>query len=336
MIVIYCSQCGSEVNENDKFCSSCGAELNKDSAEEVTGPDEKIDKSDANNEDDEDLDFEDMGEDSDPNLLNSSNKSGGCLKSLMSIIAVVVILAGLGFAFGDDVENNSTGQTEQANTQIEQTQEVVQKNDTIDSEDQSLLNEILEGDNEMTKKDKANYKAIRDFIDNNKNLGKFTYFEKKEPWMHGDRYSVSTSEDTFLFYLYNEENKVVSVNVKDQNDNIQNIYREEVPDLPDNFKRKATEVLPEYIIIDQLDLTSGGRHGDILIKSFSKETSLNKREKIIKKIIEKENFTQADLYCTREAFEANMNSSYSESHPNALKNGYLGSVRDNKFSAPYN
>jgi|Wag4MinimDraft_11_1082651.scaffolds.fasta_scaffold01520_4 hypothetical protein len=241
-----------------------------------------------------------------------------------------VILLGLFFSPGQ--EQNIASNSNQA----KQSEEVDQENNEINSEEQSLLNEILEGDNEMTKKDKANYKAIRDFIDNNKSLGKFTYFEKKEPWMHGDRYSVSTKEDTFLFYLYNEENKVVSVNVKDQNGNIQNIYREEVPNLPDNFKRKATEEVPEYIIIDQFDLMSGGRHGDILIKSFSKETPLDKREKVIKKIIEKENFTQADLYCTREAFEANMNSSYSESHPNALENGYLGSVRDNKFSAPYN
>lgn len=241
-----------------------------------------------------------------------------------------IILLGLFFSPGQ--EQNIASDSNQA----KQFEEVDQENNEFNSEEQSLLNEILEGDNEMTKKDKANYKAIRDFIDNNKSLGKFTYFEKTEPWMHGDRYSVSTNEDTFLFYLYNEENKVVSVNVQDQNDNIQNIYREEVPDLPDNFKRKATEELPEYIIIDQLDLMSGGRHGDILIKSFSKETSLDKREKIIKIIIEKENFTQADLYSTKEAFEANMNSSYSESHPKALENGYLGNVRDNKFSAPYN
>ncbi|TDO92294.1 zinc ribbon protein [Halanaerobium saccharolyticum] len=153
MIVIYCSQCGSEVNENDKFCSGCGAELNKDSAEEVTEPDKKIDKPDANTEDDEDLDFEDMGKDSDPNLLNSSNKSGGCLKSFMSFAAVIVILAGLGLVFGEDVENSPTDQPKQSNTKIEQTQK------SEGSNKESTLHKIF-GDNEEKKE-------IEVFIDPN-------------------------------------------------------------------------------------------------------------------------------------------------------------------------
>lgn len=155
--------------------------------------------------------------------------------------------------------------------------------------------------------------------------------------MHGNRYSVSTSKDTFLFYLYSEENRVVGVYVKDGNEIIQNIYSEDIPELPKNVKRKATNEIPEYEIMDQLDLISGGRHGDILIKSFSKETTLEEREKTIRYIMEKENLTQADLYSTREAFKANMNSSYSESNPGVLKKGYLGGVMDdNKFYAPYN
>lgn len=241
-----------------------------------------------------------------------------------------IILLGLFFSPGQ--EQNIASDSNQA----KQSEEVDQENNEINSEEQSLLNEILEGDNEMTKKDKANYKAIRDFIDNNKSLGKFTYFEKKEPWMHGDRYSVSTSEDTFLFYLYNEENKVVSVNVKDQNDNIQNIYREEVPDLPDNFKRKATEELPEYVILDQFELISGGKAGDVLIKSFSKKTSIDKLKNTLNKIIEKENFKNVTLYSTREAFKANMDSSYSEENPDALNNGLLLSYFDGEFIEPRN
>lgn len=140
VIVIYCSQCGNEVGENDKFCSNCGAELNKEAAEEVNNLDKET-------EPEEDLNFEDMGSDSEPELLNSSNKASGCLKSLMSIAAVIVILAGLGLAFGDDVENDSAGQTNQPDTEIEQTQE------SEGSKDESTLHKLLSSDDSKNEKE---------------------------------------------------------------------------------------------------------------------------------------------------------------------------------------
>lgn len=283
------------------------------------------------------------------NLLNNKNKNNIKFKKIFIVIITVLFpFIGIFFVFKSGYFNK-TGKTAAAIWlgimllglifSPGQEKEIASDSNPVNQtaqNDQSLLNKTLEGEDEMTKIDRDNYKSIRKFIDNNKVLGKFTYFEKKEPWLHGDRYSISTDEDTYLFYLYNEKNKVVSVNVKNEKGNIKNIYREDVPDLPDNFKRSATEKLPEYIILDQVDLMAGGRYGDVLIKSFSKKTPLKKRKEIIKAIMEKESFDQAALYSSREAFKANINSSYSESHPNALKNGYLGSMENNEFTSIYN
>lgn len=237
-----------------------------------------------------------------------------------------IILLGLFFSPGQ--EQNIASDSNQS----EQSEKVDQKNDTINSEDQSLLNKIMDGDNEMTKKDKANYKAIRDFIDNNKILGKFTYFEKASDWAKGKRYSVTTKEGNYMFYL-NDQN-VVGVYSKNEEGIISKIYSDDVSDLPDNLAREKTENLPEYVILDQFELISGGKAGDVLIKSFSKETSLDKLKNTLNKIIEKENFKNVTLYSTREAFKANMDSSYSEENPDALNNGLLLSYFDGEFIEP--
>lgn len=182
---------------------------------------------------------------------------------------------------------------------------------------------------------KEDYNAIRDFLSQNPSMGEYAYYEEASPWAKGKRYSVSTKEDTYLFYLH--KNNVVGVYINGPDGILSQIYHEDIPELPDNIERAATETLPEYIIIDQMDLLSGGRYGDILVESYSTDTPMNVREKTLRAIMGKENFTEASLYCTREAYKANMSSSYSESHPQALKEGYLGMVWDDgKFYEPIN
>ena len=101
-----------------------------------------------------------------------------------------------------------------------------------------------------------------------------------------------------------------------------------------DVEREEVDELPAYIIIDQVELISGGIHGDILITSFSKDTPINVCESVLKSIAKKEGFTEASLYCTREVYQANLSSSYSEAHPNALKEGYLGHLKEGKFTGP--
>ena len=90
--------------------------------------------------------------------------------------------------------------------------------------------------------------------------------------------------------------------------------------------------LPTYTIIEEARLQNGGIHGSILITSFSKVTPISIRESVLKRIAVKEGYLEASLYCTLEAYQANLSSSYAETHPNAFKEGYLGSLKEGKFT----
>ncbi len=112
--------------------------------------------------------------------------------------------------------------------------------------------------------------------------------------------------------------------------------------LPETEEQKATTIeeevvdaLPAYTVIDQVKLLSGGKYGDILITSFSKSTPADVRESVLRRIAKKEGFTEAALYCTMEAYKANFSSSYLETHPDALNEGPLGSLKGGKFRISY-
>ncbi len=109
------------------------------------------------------------------------------------------------------------------------------------------------------------------------------------------------------------------------------VARKDFADSKLNEREKVNE-LPTYTIIEEVRLQNGGIYGSILITSFSKVTPLNIRESVLKRIAIKEGFLEASLYCTREAYQANLSSSFAAAHPNALKEGYLGHFKDGKFT----
>ena len=94
---------------------------------------------------------------------------------------------------------------------------------------------------------------------------------------------------------------------------------------------------PAYTVLDRVELFSGeGTHGDVLVTSISPSTPKSELAAIFKGIAEKENFAEMALYCTQDAYKANYSDSYARSNPNALKNGYLGSIRGGSISySPY-
>jgi len=92
------------------------------------------------------------------------------------------------------------------------------------------------------------------------------------------------------------------------------------------------EDLPAYQIINRVDMISGKKYADVLIISFSKRTPEWRRESILRRIAKQEGFTEASLYCTMDAYSADMSASYLKAHPDALEEGYLGSLRDGKFN----
>lgn len=98
-------------------------------------------------------------------------------------------------------------------------------------------------------------------------------------------------------------------------------------------KPELKQSLPKYTVLDTVTLINGQFYADVLIPSFSRRTPVGKREKVGRQIAETEGFDQVIFYSTKEAYKANYSSSYATSHPNALRTGFLGSLKDGKFTS---
>ncbi|MBI4235457.1 hypothetical protein HY604_04110 [Candidatus Peregrinibacteria bacterium] len=85
--------------------------------------------------------------------------------------------------------------------------------------------------------------------------------------------------------------------------------------------------IPAYEILDTVDLINGDKFAEVLITSFSKETSQQELETTAKKIAEEINVDEVDIYCSREAQKANYSESFSKEHPNAIDECYLGNYK---------
>jgi hypothetical protein len=92
-----------------------------------------------------------------------------------------------------------------------------------------------------------------------------------------------------------------------------------------------TLILPEYEIIDETLLISGEKVGEVLIQSFSRNTPVSEREKVLREIAKIKGYEKAYLYSTRESQKANFSDSFRKKHPDALKTGYLGSLNKGNF-----
>lgn len=171
--------------------------------------------------------------------------------------------------------------------------------------------------------------GIESFFNQHPDYGTVLNTKDLPDWANGKRQQVTTSKGTYLFYTHN--NEVVGVWLETEDGKREKIFSKEIPGLQKDIKKEAVDDLPAYTIIDQAKLISGGKSGDILITSFSKATPAKVRESVLRRIVRKEGFTEAYLYCTMEAYKANYSSSYLKAHPNALKEGYLGSLRGGKF-----
>ncbi|MFC1601435.1 hypothetical protein ACFL34_03715 [Candidatus Sumerlaeota bacterium] len=82
--------------------------------------------------------------------------------------------------------------------------------------------------------------------------------------------------------------------------------------------------LPEYEVL---------LYGDVLIPSFSRATPATTRESVARAIAKQDRLKDASFFSTRDAYQANMSASYLRSHPDAMKKGFLGSLRNGKFIA---
>ncbi len=89
-------------------------------------------------------------------------------------------------------------------------------------------------------------------------------------------------------------------------------------------------IIPEYKILDRVQMISGDIYYDILIESYSRKTSNIVIERILEAISKELSADIISLYCSREALKSNFSSSYSELHPEAIE-CYIGEYKNGKF-----
>lgn len=89
--------------------------------------------------------------------------------------------------------------------------------------------------------------------------------------------------------------------------------------------------LPDYTILDEVNLLVGGYYGDVLVPSLTPDTQVEELEAVAGQIAQAEGFDEISLYCTEEAYRANFSASFLEDHPDALKDGFLGHYKDGVF-----
>jgi len=105
----------------------------------------------------------------------------------------------------------------------------------------------------------------------------------------------------------------------------------------ENAARESTSdepQLPEYTVLDTVALITGGKHGDILIPTYSRDTSVDILEATANKIARDGGFTSLSMYMTEDAYRADMSASFSNEHPGALENGFLGRYENGQFYPP--
>jgi len=109
-------------------------------------------------------------------------------------------------------------------------------------------------------------------------------------------------------------------------------YKYEGKTKTDNTKREKENdnKIPEYKILDKVQMISGDIYYDILIESFSRKTSNIVIERVLKAISKELSANIISLYCSREAQKSMFSSSYSELHPKAFE-CYIGEYKNGKF-----
>jgi hypothetical protein len=165
-------------------------------------------------------------------------------------------------------------------------------------------------------------------------LGSFVGAEALPDWARGQRQRVTLTSGDYRVYFFDGE--VVTVQRLEGPDGIVEVYRKEIPLEPSPVKageRVETAELPRYEILSTLRQMSGRVWGDVLIESFSRGTPADEREAVIRQIAAREGLDDVSLYCSRDAYEADMSSPFAEAHPEALPKCGLGTLQNGRFES---
>lgn len=175
---------------------------------------------------------------------------------------------------------------------------------------------------------------IKSFLSQHTEYGSATIIEDMPNWANGKRQRVKFDNGRTLLF-YTKDGNVVTIYEDQPGSGRVKIWGEdESYEPPGVIERDAEDSLPSYKILLSLNLPNGkGRYGDILIPTLSRKTPVETRESIARKIAKAEHLTSLRLYSTEEAYKANISESYSKAHPNALRQGFMGSLEGGDFMA---
>ena len=88
--------------------------------------------------------------------------------------------------------------------------------------------------------------------------------------------------------------------------------------------------LPNYEILDKINMMGGGVFADVLIESYSQNTPADSIETSLREISRIIEADEIFLYCSKEAQRANYSASFAESHPDA-SSCFLGTFKNGSF-----
>lgn len=177
--------------------------------------------------------------------------------------------------------------------------------------------------------------GIGTFLAEHEEFGRVLEATDLPNWNEGRRqrvlFKTAGSNRSLLFYL--KEGIVVTV-YEDGSEKREVVWGEySTSEMDKPVDRAASDKLPEYTVLMAREaMNHSDKFGDVLIPSYSRSTPASEREATARAIASKEGFTELSLYCTKEARQANLDWAYSEAHPEALRTGFLGSLRKEIFT----
>jgi hypothetical protein len=175
---------------------------------------------------------------------------------------------------------------------------------------------------------------IQTFLNQHSEYGNTTTIQEVPDWAKGKRQRVNFDNGRSLLF-YTKGEAVMTIYEDQPGIGRVKIWGvTEIDEASPATDRQATEVLPAYRVLFSVNRADGtGRYGDILVSSLSRETPAARREFIAHQIAKVENLASLNLYSTEEAYEANMSESMLKAHPDALRKGFLGTLRGGEFIA---
>ena len=158
---------------------------------------------------------------------------------------------------------------------------------------------------------------IAAFLEKHPEFGPGTNPLPKATWLAGDRQTADAARGPVEFYV--QDGEVVTVWQASDRAKLWEKPGYTAPSAQDKTPKSvnASSGLPKYTIIETVKLMGGGKHGDVLVPTYSKKTPVAEREALLQHVMKAEGFTEASLYCSKDAQKADSSEKFAKSHPRA-------------------